>query len=138
MIWRIGVLNFIIKKTLKKRFYINVDGKRVNQIFRNIIGNAIKYGYDNMRIEVTLYEGKNHVCIDVKDNGPGIPEDKLPNIFNRFYRIDHARTKDLMSTGLGLAIAKELVESHNGEIKVSSMEGIGTCFTIMLPKEMED
>ncbi|AND84701.1 HAMP domain-containing protein [Clostridium tyrobutyricum] len=131
-------IEFYYKEDLEKAFYINVDGKRVNQIFRNIIGNAIKYGYDNMRIEVTLYEGKNHVCIDVKDNGPGIPEDKLPNIFNRFYRIDHARTKDLMSTGLGLAIAKELVESHNGEIKVSSMEGIGTCFTIMLPKEMED
>jgi signal transduction histidine kinase len=76
---------------------------------------------------------KDFVYIDIKDNGPGIPKDKLQHIFERFYRIDTERTKDFMSTGLGLSIAKELVEAHGGRISVSSAEGDGTCFTIMLP-----
>lgn len=108
---------------LKKDCYINIDCKRVNQIFRNIIGNAVKYSCNNViKIEVRLYEMKDYLCASIKDNGPGIPGDKLQNIFNRFYKVDYARTKDLMSTGLGLAIAKELMESHGGRIEVSSTQ----------------
>ncbi|MDF2504347.1 ATP-binding protein, partial [Clostridium sp.] len=114
----------------------NIDRKRVNQIFRNIIGNAVKYGLeDKLEIKVRLYEQEEQVCIDIHNNGPSIPKDKLNHVFDRFYRIDYARTKDLMSTGLGLAIAKELVESHKGKIKVVSEEKIGTCFTVIFPIE---
>lgn len=112
----------------------SIDRKRLHQVFRNILGNAIKYGpEENLLIKTELYGLDDFVYIDIKDNGPGIPEDKLPHIFDRFYRIDAERTKDFMSTGLGLAIAKELVEAHGGRITVSSVENEGTCFTVMLP-----
>lgn len=114
--------------------YLNIDRKRLQQAMRNIIGNALKYGPAgevSVRVEMSGQDG--FVCIGISDNGPGIPADKLPHIFDRFYRIDYERTKDLMSTGLGLAIAKELVEAHAGRIEAASVEGEGTCFTIMLP-----
>jgi signal transduction histidine kinase len=115
-----------------------MDRKRINQILNNIIGNAIKYGREeNTFIRVKLYEKNNDACIDVKDNGVGIPDDKLPFIFERFYRVDYARTKDLMSTGLGLAISKELVEAHGGKITATSIENVGSCFTITLPGEVK-
>lgn len=119
---------------IKGKKYVKIDGKRINQVFRNIIGNAIKYAYnENLLIEVTMQEKENNIYIDIRDNGPGIPNEKLDNIFNRFYRVDTERTKDLMSTGLGLAITKELVEAQGGSIKVTSVLNKGTCFTITIP-----
>lgn len=113
---------------------VRLDGKRINQALRNIIGNALKYGpEEDLVIRVELLNQEYFACIRISDNGPGIPPDKLPYIFNRFYRIDNERTKDLMSTGLGLAIARELVEAHGGNITVFSRQGEGTCFTITLP-----
>ncbi|MHB9094628.1 MAG: HAMP domain-containing sensor histidine kinase [Eubacteriales bacterium] len=126
--------NFDYIDKLENDCYVNIDRKRLNQAIRNIIGNALKYGTEKeMSIRVEMYRQDYFVCIGIWDNGPGIPEDKLPHIFERFYRIDYERTKDLMSTGLGLAIAKELIEAHGGRIKVASVENEGTCFTIMLP-----
>lgn len=135
-------IKFAYEDLMMFDYNICIDRKRINQVFKNIIGNAIKYSFEeNTQITVKLYSQESFVYIDINDNGSGIPEDKLPYIFDRFYRIDYARTKDLMSTGLGLAIAKELVESHKGKITVSSIENVGTTFTIMLPiktKEGED
>ncbi|WP_010232880.1 sensor histidine kinase [Clostridium arbusti] len=129
-------VSFYYDNRIIQDFKMNIDRKRVNQIFRNIIGNAVKYGVeDKLEIKVRLYEQEDQVCIDIHNNGPSIPKDKLNHVFDRFYRIDYARTKDLMSTGLGLAIAKELVESHKGKIKVVSEEKIGTCFTVIFPIE---
>lgn len=114
--------------------HIYIDRKRLYQAIRNIIGNAVKFGSDkDMTIKIELDRQGDFITISIEDNGPGIPEDKLPYIFDRFYRIDNERTKDLMSTGLGLAIAKELVQAHGGAITVSSVEKNGTCFIIQLP-----
>lgn len=113
---------------------INIDGKRLHQVFMNIMSNAIKHSKDEeveLRVELTGHEDTLNIA--VRDNGPGIPEEKLPHIFERFYRIDPERTKDLESTGLGLSIAKELAEAHGGKITVASGEGEGTCFTVTLP-----
>ncbi len=119
---------------LEEDLSVNLDGKRIHQSIRNIIGNAVKYGpAEDLAIATRLYRQANWACIDIRDNGQGISPDKLPYIFNRFYRIDQERTKDLLSTGLGLAIAKELIEAHGGNIKVFSVLNEGTCFTIMLP-----
>lgn len=127
-------IEFYYEDCLKKDYYIKLDSKRICQIIRNIIGNAVKYGDNpNLIIKVRLSGEENSACIEIANNGPIIPEDKLPDIFERFYRVDCARTKNLMSTGLGLSIAKELVEAHNGRISVSSNEEKGTCFKIMLP-----
>jgi len=113
---------------------INIDRKRIYQAFRNIIGNAVRYGpEDDLFIDITLHKGDDFVNIDINDNGLGIPKDKLPYIFDRFYRIDNERSKDFISTGLGLAITKELVEAHGGKISASSIEKEGTCITIILP-----
>jgi signal transduction histidine kinase len=111
-----------------------IDSKRFYQAMRNIIGNAIKYGpEENLLIKVVMYRQDDTIKIAIEDNGPGIPADKLEHIFERFYRIDSERTKDLMSTGLGLAITKELIEAHQGKIEVVSTIGKGSCFTISLP-----
>lgn len=135
--------NFILKeKNIEFKFEdkllgeleVNIDGKRVYQVIRNVIGNAIKYGrQENAIIEVELSNNNEWIILEIKDNGPGIPEDKLSNIFNRFYRIDTERTKDFMSTGLGLAIAKEMVEAHGGKIYAASIMEKGSTFTIELP-----
>ncbi|OPX89784.1 MAG: Sensor histidine kinase YycG [Pelotomaculum sp. PtaB.Bin013] len=113
---------------------VRLDGKRMHQAIRNIISNALKYGpEEGLVIKAVLSKQGDSACIELSDNGPGIPADKLPHIFERFYRIDNERTKDLSSTGLGLAIARELVEAHGGKITAASEEGKGTCFTITLP-----
>ena len=131
-------IEFKFEDKLLKELEVNIDRKRIYQVIRNVIGNAIKYGnQQESMIEVQLSSDNGYIKIDVKDNGPGIPEDKLPHIFNRFYRIDTERTKDFMSTGLGLAIAREMVEAHGGKIYVASIIGEGSIFTIQLPIEKQ-
>lgn len=112
---------------------VRLDRKRLYQVIRNIVDNAVKYGNKpDLAIIIELTQQENQVCIAIRDNGPGIPEELLPEIFNRFYRIERQRPKDLNSTGLGLAIAKELVEAHNGSISVTSSQH-GSCFAVVLP-----
>ncbi|EKQ56456.1 MULTISPECIES: HAMP domain-containing sensor histidine kinase [unclassified Clostridium] len=127
-------VKFKFQDNLFKELEVNIDRKRIYQVIRNIIGNAMKYGnHKEPAIEVELGNNDSYISIEVKDNGPGIPEDKLPHIFDRFYRIDAERTKDLMSTGLGLAIAKEMIEAHGGKIHVNSIVGEGSSFIIQIP-----
>jgi signal transduction histidine kinase len=115
---------------------VDLDGKRLYQAINNIIRNAIGHGPEQgLSLEVKLYRQEEWLAIDIRDNGPGIAPDKLPFIFDRFYRIDTERTKNLESTGLGLAITRELVQAHGGEVTVSSREGEGTCFTLLLPEQ---
>ena len=126
------VCNYIDK--IQEKIKVNMDGKRIHQVIRNIIDNAVKYGgVEDLKIEVELLKEEEFVRINIKDNVPGIEEEKVKNIFDRFYRVDKQRTKDLTSTGLGLAIAKELVEAHGGKIFVSSVVNVGSCFTIEFP-----
>lgn len=119
---------------LEEIAWISLDGKRFHQAINNIMNNAIQHGpAAELSIQVRLYRQNDFVCIDIQDNGPGIPLEKLPFIFDRFYRIHTERPKEAMGTGLGLAISKELVEAHGGKIIASSIENEGSCFTIMLP-----
>lgn len=126
-------INFSFTDRIEREVEVNIDGKRIYQTIRNIIGNAVKYGHEeNLVISIELKDETDHVRINISDNGPGIAEDKLPYVFDRFYRIDTERTKDLMSTGLGLAIAKEMVEAHGGRISVWSSLSEGSTFSIEL------
>jgi signal transduction histidine kinase len=119
---------------LEQDYTVSIDSRRFNQAIRNVIGNAVKYGPENgLVVQTELYRQGNFVNLAIQDNGPGIPADKLRHIFERFYRIDSERTKDLMSTGLGLAIARELLEAHGGKIEAASTAGKGSCFTLSLP-----
>ncbi|MGL5646375.1 MAG: sensor histidine kinase [Clostridium sp.] len=120
---------------IPENMYVNIDGKRLYRALRNILDNGIKYGRgkEDLEIEISLYNDFDNVFIEITDNGYGIEKDQVDKIFKRFYRVDKERTKDFNSTGLGLAITKEIIDAHNGEIYVSSEVNVGTSFTIKLP-----
>ncbi len=112
---------------------IRGDRHRIDQLLINIIGNAIKYTPERGRITVQLYCERDYVIIGVEDNGIGIPEQDLNRIFERFYRVDKARSRQMGGTGLGLAIAKEIAVLHGGNISAKSKLGKGTQIYIELP-----
>lgn len=118
------------------------DAQRLRQVMTNFIDNAIKYGKDKGEIEVELKvsSGKKKVEVSIKDNGPGISEEHLMRIFERFYRVDKSRSKDTGGTGLGLAIVKHILEAHQSKIDVKSELNKGTKFTFVLnlPKREEE
>ena len=107
----------------------------IKQIFLNLIDNAIKYTPENkdVYIEVDYYE--DNLVIKVGDNGIGIPREDINRIFERFYRVDKARSRDVGGTGLGLAITKHIVKSLNGTINVKSELGEGSEFIITIPNK---
>lgn len=116
---------------------IEGDRFRLKQVFINVINNAIMYTPNNGKISIFLEETADCVLIKVKDTGIGINKNEIPRIFERFYRIDKARSRDSGGTGLGLAIVKHLVEAHNGTITVTSVVGKGSVFTIALKKKIK-
>lgn len=109
-----------------------VDLDRLVQVLGNLVGNALRHAPDGGAVSLSTEPVGGQVLMQVKDNGSGIAPEDLPHVFDRFYRGDKSRTGD-GSSGLGLAIARSLVEAHGGQITVSSVAGSGTCFTIHLP-----
>ncbi|MEQ6375688.1 ATP-binding protein [Bacillaceae bacterium S4-13-56] len=124
----------------KKVDHILVDGdpNRIKQIIVNLIVNAVNYTGQNGQIELIGREEDEWISLVVKDNGIGIPEQELPRIFERFYRVDKARSRNSGGTGLGLAIVKHIVEAHKGKINVQSEVGTGTTFSIYLPRNIKE
>lgn len=112
---------------------VRADGGRLGQAVRNLLNNAVTYSPVGGTVTVRLIPSEAAVRIEVADNGPGIAADQLPQIFDRFYRVDPARSKDTGGVGLGLAIAKHLVELQGGSIGVASEVGRGSRFWIDLP-----
>jgi len=110
------------------------DPRAVEQILTNLLDNAVKYTEPGGRIEIQVESGPTKVRVRVRDTGIGIPEQDLGRIFERFYRVDKARSRALGGTGLGLAIVKHLVQSLGGEISVKSELGAGSTFTFTLPR----
>lgn len=112
---------------------IRGDSARVEQVLMNMVSNAIKYTPDGGQITISAgFDGEN-VWASVRDNGVGIPEDDVSKVFDRFYRVDKARSRESGGTGLGLSIAREIVERHNGKISLESRLGEGTVITMTLP-----
>lgn len=109
------------------------DPVRLRQLFLNLMDNAIKYTPDHGTVEISLLREQRFANVKIKDSGVGIPAAELPKIYDRFYRVDKARTRELGGSGLGLSIAKWIVDIHGGTISVESEVNIGTTFTVSLP-----
>ena len=105
------------------------------QAVSNLIDNAVKYGYPDTVINVKAEAVDNNVIITVADSGPGISKKNIDRIFDRFYRVDKSRSRDLGGTGLGLAIVKHIARTHGGKIEVESEVGIGTTFRLYFSNE---
>lgn len=118
--------------------YVIGDTSRLRQVFYNLLDNAIKYTPRQGRIEVTLNSTDTVATVSISDTGIGIPAEHLPHVFERFYRVDKARTREEGGTGLGLSIAKTIVTAHDGQIEIHSQPDQGTTCTIRLPKTKSD
>ena len=117
----------------KKDLWVEIDTDKFTQVIENIMNNAIKYSPDGGIITVRLLETHNHVIMSISDQGLGIPRKDLGRIFDRFFRVDKARSRKQGGTGLGLAISKEVINMLGGQIWVDSVEGHGSTFYISLP-----
>jgi signal transduction histidine kinase len=117
---------------------VEIDPTRTSQILRNLLDNALRYSPENCRVDVALEAECDGVVLSVTDRGPGIAEEHLPFIFERFYRIDRSRARATGGSGLGLAIAKQLVEAQGGTITADSAAGRGSTFRIYLPYHLKN
>src|SRR5262249_22448047 len=111
-----------------------VDEEAVSEILDNLVDNAVKYTPADGRIWVRWGVEDHCVCLEVEDTGIGIPDRDLPRIFERFYRVDKARSREMGGTGLGLSIVKHLVGAMNGTVTATSRLNHGTTFTVRLPR----
>ena len=112
---------------------VNGDRERIEQVVTNIVSNAVKYTPDGGKIEIHVGKTGRNAYVRVSDNGIGIPEKDLPRLFDRFYRVDKARSRESGGTGLGLSIAQEILKQHRGSIRIDSVYGEGTDVRITLP-----
>jgi len=110
-----------------------VDKDKIEQVFQNILSNANKYTPEGGKIIIGLDYTDSMVSISFKDTGIGIPNEDLPRIFERFYRVDKTRSREMGGTGLGLSIAQEIIRAHDGDIQIDSEPGKGTCVTVCIP-----
>ncbi|MFE2776086.1 cell wall metabolism sensor histidine kinase WalK [Aerococcus urinaeequi] len=131
--------NYMIKRELmEEEVWVEIDQDKLIQVIDNIMNNAIKYSPDGGTIYVRLMSTHNQLVLSIQDQGLGIPQESIPHLFDRFYRVDKARSRAQGGSGLGLSIAKEEIELHNGTIWVNSIENKGTTFFISLPFEEFD
>lgn len=120
---------------ISENMVIEGDPDRIKQVLINLVSNAITYSPNHGTITISLFDKKEMVSIVVKDSGIGIEKSEIPRIFERFYRVDKARSRNSGGTGLGLAIVKHIIEAHKGNIEVTSVVGKGTTFTVRLYKQ---
>lgn len=118
--------DFVFETDIKPNLTAVCDENAIRRVLRILLSNAVKYSEHTARIFISAHLSHGMVQITVKDNGIGIPAEHLPRIFERFYRVDASRTSKTGSSGLGLAIAREIIDAHGGEIKVESVAGEGT------------
>ena len=117
-----------------KEISISQNTVMMHQALSNLLNNSIKYSKDNSNIYIIVTESEKNIMIEVKDEGIGINSKHFDRLFERFYRVDESRSRDVGGTGLGLAIVKHIIKMHSGSIEVQSTENIGTTFTIKIPK----
>jgi two-component system phosphate regulon sensor histidine kinase PhoR len=123
--------------TCPPEFYAEINPILMEQALVNLVDNAIKYSNPGSTVEVRVLAKESYYVVSIVDSGCGIPERDLPRIFERFYRVDKARSRSLGGTGLGLAIVKHIAIIHGGEVTVDSDEGVGSVFSLILPVEQQ-
>ncbi|PSK92706.1 sensor histidine kinase [Taibaiella chishuiensis] len=124
-----------IKKGTESPITVYADKQKIKQVMVNLVENALKYGNDGGTVTAGFYQmDEGHVYVEVSDDGPGIAEQHLPRIFERFYRADRSRSREIGGTGLGLAIVKHIVEAHGQTVNVRSKLGVGSSFGFTLDK----
>jgi two-component system phosphate regulon sensor histidine kinase PhoR len=112
-----------------------VNPSLLQQADTNLVDNAIKYSSEDARVRIEVLRPAGELVISVHDSGPGIPKRDLPRVFERFYRVDRARSRALGGTGLGLSIVKHIAQAHGGSVEVESEVGSGSTFTIRIPQD---
>lgn len=128
-------ISLSFKKGTERPLFVKADKQKIKQVIVNLVDNAIKYGNDSGYIVTGCYEiDDSHVYVEISDNGPGIAEEHLSRIFERFYRADRSRARTIGGTGLGLAIVKHIVEAHGQTVNVRSKQGVGSSFGFTLEK----
>jgi two-component system phosphate regulon sensor histidine kinase PhoR len=125
----------LLKNDVPQEAFVMADCIRLEQMLTNLVDNAIKFNSQRGIVTIRYRPEDSSDIIEVSDTGEGIVKEHLERIFERFYRIDRARTREIGGTGLGLAIVKHLARIHSGEVKVSSILGEGSTFSIELPKQ---
>jgi two-component system sensor histidine kinase ArlS len=126
--------DYTFRKIRSESLYINMVARHLEQVLVILLDNAVKYGQENQKeVHISTYRVQNAAKIEVKDFGIGIPQEEIPYVFHRFYRVDKARSRKQGGNGLGLAIAKRLVEKYGGTISIESKEGQGTTVILTFP-----
>ena len=116
-----------------REVYAEIDDVKMNMVITNLVENAVKYNRDHGKVRVTINADPYNFYVSVEDTGVGIPQDSLDKIYERFYRVDKSRSREVGGTGLGLSITKSIVLQHHGAIDVQSILGEGTKFTVTVP-----
>ncbi len=122
------------KKEYDKPIKVRADRAKIEQVLINLMTNAIKYGKENGKVEIRFYDMHNQVLTEIADDGVGIPQEDIPRVFERFYRVDKSRSRDAGGTGLGLSIVKHIMEVHKQTINARSSENSGSTFSFTLKK----
>lgn len=127
--------NVTLSNSIASELELKADRIQIQQVLTNLVENAIKFNKEGGQVTISAEFNLKHLICSVQDNGIGIPSQDVSRIFERFYRVDKARSREMGGTGLGLSIVKHIIESHNGTIEVHSQLGHGSVFTINLPLE---
>ncbi len=127
--------NISLINSVDKELKVKGDWDKLFLLLKNLVDNAIKYNKEGGKVEVKAKRENQYVQLQVQDTGIGIPKEHIPFIFERFYRVDPSRSRNLGGTGLGLSIVKHIALSHGGKIEVQSKEGVGSIFSVFLPLE---
>jgi two-component system phosphate regulon sensor histidine kinase PhoR len=128
--------NIEIQNLISPEIQISINKVLFENALTNLIDNAVKYSDNGKIIKISAKETSVEVLISVEDQGIGIPFGEHDRIFERFYRVDKGRSRKMGGTGLGLAIVKHVVNIHKGNIEISSIPGKGSCFTLIIPKNL--
>ncbi len=128
-------ISLSFKKGCDQPFYVFADKEKIRQVLINLLDNSIKYGKERGNTVVSFYDMDENILVEVTDDGNGIDEHHLVRLFERFYRADKSRSRDIGGTGLGLSIVKHIIEAHNQTINVRSRVGVGTTFGLTLHRK---